>query len=560
MNFPAVTYNQMFFWFPTGLIALTAGLLYSCQGTSDLPSESDVSRAMENGYLAHEGYTRSLSFTRDWLQHSDPETGLIPRNLNDSKDIWNAKDAAADNYPFMVLTASLLDKDLYEGSLTSILETEQRLTNRLDRLPDTYSFSKADFEKEELNREDIIFGASEYIKDGLLPLTEYIGQTPWSDRMTGLLDDIWKNASYETPYGAIPSLNVEVNGELLQALSRVYWMSRDDKYLEWAIRLGDHYLLGDQHPTDDFDLLRLRDHGCEIVSGLCELYIATAFAKKEKNEAYQAAIYRMMDRILEVGINEHGMFYNQINPKNGEILDDGIADTWGYTYNAYYSLYLLDKYEPYRQAVLQALQNLNHYEYYDWESGSSDGYADAIESALNLYNREQLPATKDWIDSQIHHMWSLQDSAHRSGTESFQGNGIIEGWHGDGNFARTTLMYCLWKSQGVTAYPWNKDLYLGAISDKNGILISLLSEEPWAGIIRFDRVRHQHIFNLPLDYPRINQFPEWFVVSPEKKYRVSFPSGDASGSYTGEELITGIEINLEDNQQIAIQIHPIEEN
>ena len=42
---------------------------------------------------------------------ADPVTGLIPRNINDkpSKDIWNAKDCAADNYPFMVLTAALLD-------------------------------------------------------------------------------------------------------------------------------------------------------------------------------------------------------------------------------------------------------------------------------------------------------------------------------------------------------------------------------------------------------------------------------------------------------------------
>lgn len=559
MNIPLLKYNTFFFLSHACLIALTAGMLGSCQEKAMQPSETDVSQAMENGYLAHEGYTRSLHFTRDWLEYVDPETGLIPRNLKESKDIWNAKDAAADNYPFMVLTASLLDSDLYEGKLASILETEQRLTNRLDRLPDNYSFSKGDFEKEELVKEEIIFGASEYIKDGLLPLTEYIGQTPWSDRMTALLDDIWKNADKETPYRVIPSLNVEVNGELLQALSRVYWMSGDEKYLDWAIRLGDYYLIGDHHPTDDFELLRLRDHGCEIVSGLCELYVATAFARTEKKEAYQPAIYRMMDRILEVGTNEHGLFYNQINPQNGEILDEGIADTWGYTYNAYYSLFLLDNHEPYQQAVVKALKNLNHYEYYDWERGSSDGYADAIESALNLFNREPLPETEDWIDSQIQHMWSLQDSAHRSGTEAYRGNGIIEGWHGDGNFARTTLMYCLWKAQGVTAYPWNEDLYLGAVPDGNGILVSLLSEEPWKGILKFDRARHQHIFNLPLDYPRINQFPEWFVVSTEKKYRVSFPSGDASGSYSGEELIAGIEIDLEKDQQIAILIQPIEE-
>lgn len=559
MNTSRLKRNRSSSWFPAYMVTLTAGMLLSCAGTSDQPSKSAISQAMENGYLAHEGYTRSLNFTRDWLEHADLETGLIPRNLNNSKDIWNAKDAAADNYPFMVLTASLLDSSLYEGRLAGILETEQKLTNRLDRLPDTYSFSKGNFEQEEMNKEEIIFGASEYIKDGLLPLTEYIGQTPWSERMTALLDDIWKNATYETPFGAIPSLNVEVNGELLQALSRVYWMSGDEKYLNWAIRLGDYYLLGAHHPTEDFELLRLRDHGCEIVSGLCELYVATAFARKEKKESYQSAIYRMMDRILEVGTNEHGLFYNQINPQNGEILDEGIADTWGYTFNAFYSLYLLDNYEPYRQAVLHALKNLNHYEYYDWESGSSDGYADAIESALNLYNREPLPETKDWIDSQIQHMWSLQDSAHRSGTEAYRGNGIIEGWHGDGNFARTTLMYCLWKAQGVTAYPWNEDLYLGAISHDNGILVSLLSEEQWTGTISFDRARYRHIFNLPLDYPRINQFPEWFVVSPEKKYRVTFPTGDASGRYTGEELIAGIEINLEKNRQIAVLIQPMEE-
>jgi len=36
------------------------------------------------------------------------------RNINDSrsKDIWNAKDCAADNYPFMVLSSALLDRDL----------------------------------------------------------------------------------------------------------------------------------------------------------------------------------------------------------------------------------------------------------------------------------------------------------------------------------------------------------------------------------------------------------------------------------------------------------------
>jgi len=540
------------------LLIASTFFLSSCQQPAPIADEADQKAALENGYLAHEGYRRSMYFVHAWLPYADKETGLIPRNLKESKDIWNAKDAAADNYPFMVLTSSILDKALYEGKMSEILQTEIKLTSRLDRLPDTYSFTKKDFENKELDKNEIIFGASEYIKDGLLPLTEYIGHTPWSERMIDLLDDIWKNASYETPYGTIPSLNVEVNGELLQALSRVYWMTGDKKYLDWAKRLGDYYLLGEHHPTDDFEVLRLRDHGCEIVSGLCELYVAAANSDPEKSAAYKIPIYRMLDRILEVGINEDGLFYNQINPQTGEILDEKIADTYGYTYNAYYSVFLQDNYLPYQNAVLKAMGNLNKYTLYDWEDGSADGYADAIESALNLYNREPLDGIKDWIDSQTQHMWSLQDSSYRKGTEEYRNTGIIEGWHGDGNFARTSIMYSLWKSQGVTASPWNEQLYLGAIPMDKGILISMVSDSDWEGKIQFDRPRHQTIFKLPMDYPRINQLPEWFTVVKGQKYKVSFSKGETTQTYRGEELVDGIEISLEKGHQVSLYVAPLE--
>ncbi|MBR9775917.1 MAG: hypothetical protein GYB55_13235 [Cytophagales bacterium] len=537
-------------FFSIGLIFLIG----SCNEPLTNVDNAKEKLAIENGYLAHEGFRRSLLFVKAWLAQADLESGLIPRNLKESIDIWNAKDAAADNYPFMVLTSAILDPALYNGKMAKILQTEIELTSRLDRLPDTYSFTKKGFDKEEIDKDEIIFGSSEYIKDGLLPLTEYIGHTPWSERMIALIDDIWKNAIYETAFGNIPSLNVEVNGELLQALSRVYWMTADDKYLNWAKRLGDYYLLGDQHPTDDIEVLRLRDHGCEIVSGLCELYVAVANSDAEKAAAYKPHIYRMLDRILEVGINEDGLFYNQINPVTGKILDDKIADTWGYTYNAYYSVFMQDKYEPYQKAVIKALKNLHNYSQYDWEDGSADGYADAIESALNLYNREALPETKEWIDSQIQQMWSLQDSAHRKATEAYRNTGIIEGWHGDGNFARTSIMYSLWKSQGVTAFPWKKELYLGAIPLENGILVSLVSDENWEGKIKFDHQRHQSIFNLPLDYPRINQLPEWFTVNKDQKYLVNFSKGESSQTYQGKELMDGIEIKLEKGHQISFVV------
>lgn len=91
--------------------------------------------------------------------------------------------------------------------------------------------------------------------------------------------------------------------------------------------------------------------------------------------------------------------------------------------------------------------NLNHYENFNWEPGSADDYADAIESTLKLYNREKMDNEAEWIDSQIQVMWAKQQSS-----------GIIEGWHGDGNFARTTIMYCLWKTQGLIIHPWREDV------------------------------------------------------------------------------------------------------
>ena len=80
----------------------------------------------------------------------------------------------------------------------------------------------------------IIFDNSEYVKDGLLPLTEWLGPSPWSERMSGIMDDLWTHAAVETAAGKIPSTNPEVNGDLMQLTSRFFWMTGDRKYLEMS--------------------------------------------------------------------------------------------------------------------------------------------------------------------------------------------------------------------------------------------------------------------------------------------------------------------------------------
>jgi len=488
--------------------------------------------AAKNGRLANEMLFRANKYMHGWLQDADPETGLIPRNLTQSRDIWNPEDAAADNYPFMVLTAYLTDRDLFSGRMQAMLETETRLTSRLGAIPDAWSFSKKGFVQTEPQLGALIFGGSEYVKDGLLPLTEFLGPSPWLDRLIAIEDAIWKNAPVETPWGAIPSDNVEINGEQLQVLSRLYWLTGDQEYLDCAKRLGDYYLLGPHHPTRHMQTLRLRDHGCEIVSGLCELYVAVSHADRAKAEQYREPIHAMCDRILEVGRDSRGMLYNSINPQTGEH-DPNICDTWGYNYNGIYSVYLVDKKPEYREAVRFALAQLNE-QVGDYHWGSADEYADSIESAITLYNRERIPSAAAWIDRKIHDMWRPQ-----------QPNGIIEGWHGDGNVARTAIMYAFWKTQGLRVEPWREDLRLGTVLHEGKLYVTLAASKPWEGRLIFDRPRHRNYFHLPIDYPRINQFPEWFTIDEPQVVRILSSDEKEIRTATGKEAWAGIPIRLD---------------
>ncbi len=522
---------------------------YSCSGDKSTiqlskSDESKIEIAKANGISANEGFVRCENYVNAWLEFSDPESGLIPRNLKDGKDFWNAQDAAADNYPFMVLTSFFTNQKMFDGRMKEMLASEMKLTSRVNSLPDTYSFSKKDFLNEEIDMGKIIFGTSEYIKDGLLPLTEWLGKSPWSDRMLEMLYDMHKEIDVANEVNEKKLGNVskeEVNGELLQTLSRVYWMTGDEMFLDWAIKIGDYYLLGNHHPTRDLEYLRLRDHGCELISGLCELYISTHFARPEQKLKYQKSLYEMLDRILEVGRNEDGMFYNAINPITGKVEHKKIADTWGYTLNGYYGIYLIDNKIEYKEAVLKVFANLHKYKNYDWERGSSDGYADAIESALNLYNRIPDPKIADWIDSEIKVMWAIQKQS-----------GIIEGWHGDGNFARTTIMYNLWKSKGLYVKPWRNDLQLGAEQIGDSLLIYLKADKPWKGKLYFDKQRHKENMNLPMDWPRINQFSEWFTTSSEMEYSLIDFDQRSLEIYAGHDLISGIDIDVTNEKSLKL--------
>ncbi len=501
-------------------------------GWPAVESFADLPLLERNALQARRALSQSRRFVNGWLARADPESGLIPENFGGGIDRWNGRNNAADNYAFMVLSAALTDRELFEGRLLEMLKTEQRLTNRVDRLGDYYQFSKRDFEFEEIDLDRLIFDNSEYVKDGLMPLTEWLGMTPWSERMSGIIDDIWSHAAVETPAGKIPSTNAEVNGEMMQLTSRYYWMTGKRVYLDNAIRIADWYLLGDQHPTHNSDSLRLRDHGCELISGLTEVYFACSYGDKPKATAYKEPLYEILECVLQYGVDENGMMFNAINPQTGAVTSSGLSDNWGYNYNGFYTVYLVDGVEKYRDAVRRVLGKLDHYKGYAWEGRSHDGYADSIESAINLLNREPVDVAAEWIDSQMRIMLAMQ-----------QEDGVIGGWHGDGNFARTAIMYALWKQQGVTIQPWREDVRLGACESAGELQLMIAADRPWKGRLIFDAPRHKTVMHMPQDYPRINQFPEWFTVDERGAYRVA-RAPETSEILPGRALLDGLPVEL----------------
>ena len=539
-------FTSIFFAF-----ALISGFTGCRSGKTSVNHDREYDILRADGISVREAFSRSHHYLRGWLAQADSATGLIPRNLRESRDFWNAWDAGADNYPFMVLTAAILDSARFQGVCRDMLKTELRLSSRIGRLPDNYSFSRRGFQFDTVDLNRVIFGTAEYMKDGLIPLTEWLGPSPWSDRMLGMLADLPKVARRATDirgnwYGN--SATVEVNGDLLQVLSRMYWFTRDTTLRDWVFELADHYLGTDGRlPTEALDRLRIRAHGCEIISGLCEAYIVAVHTDPVRQALWKPRIHRMLDRILEVGRNADGLFYDEVDPHSGKVLSSRIADNFGYTFNAYWHIGEIDARPDYQAAVKKGLASLSqNYRDHNWENGSADGDADAIEGALNLYQRAPTDSLASWMDHQIRRMWGKQ-----------QPNGIIEGWHGDGNFARTSLMYALWKTKGVTPVGWREDLRLSAQMIKQGVRVMIAADSAWSGQLRFDIARHKQFMHMPVDYPRINQFPEWFTVEPLKQYRVHNRMTRETSIFQGSALSRGIPVSLGAGTEMQLDISAI---
>jgi len=512
------------------LVALAAATVASAQGAQDA-----FGQASDSAVIAG----HALDKVHRWLHEValtkiDAETGLYKA---DGK--WNYRDTAADCYPFFVWAAHVVDRDVLNGPARDVLHREIALCNTVERIPAPWDFGTGAPVKD-LDWNERVFQASEYVKDGLIAIVEATGPDEWFDRMRAIEDDLWATARVETPFGKIPSNNIEVNGEQLQALARLYTMTGEGKYLDWGDRLADYYF-----SDEDFVVTRLRDHGCEIIGGLGLLHAVETTHRPQRAKQYEAKLKKVYDTILAKGCNEDGMMYDRLGKREGRL-----SDGWGYNYVGYLCYDMATGAETYRPQVAATLQNTAKpcYRDYLWEGESIDGFADSIEGAIYLLNRVPVDEGLAWVDRETRN--NLVDHPARLehgelwGTMKLQANGV-----------RTVLMHSLMHTQGVIARPWQQGLEVGAAPLDGGVVLALRSKEAYRGVLEFDVPRHRIYMGFAKDWPRMNTLPEWFTVEPAGAYTVR-RGNEAPRTYTGCQLHAGLECSLEPGEFLRIEVTP----
>jgi hypothetical protein len=500
-------------------------------------AKPDWDRAERSGRYAGIALGKVQRWLRDeCLAVRDEESGLF----RPTGRIWNYRDTAADCYPFYVWAAYYTDKELLDTVMIDVLEAEQRLCNHLDRLPVRYDMDTG--EKIVTDFDTMIFGASEYAKDGLIPIVEITGREyPWYGRMRGIVDDIFKHARVETPYGKIPSTNIEVNGELLQLLPRLFSMTGERKYLDWAHRLADYYLL-----KGGFVPSRLSDHGCEIIGGLGLLFVVDKTACPEKLAEYKPHMEYMFDEILKRGLNSDGFIIGALQATEGPHDKVTMRDGWGYDFVGYLDYDIAVGSDRYGGAMRRAMGNLlkPRYVKFNWDSGSRDNIADSVEGGLYLAYRMPVTETFLWADREIATVLVDHTDADR-----------LWGVHKlEANTVRTVLIHTMLHTRNTIARPWRQGLELGAAPCADGICVFMKSDELYEGRLQFDIPRHRLYMGFEQDWPRMNAVPEWFTVEPDEshKYEVKFAGSGERKVVSGKLLSEGLPIRVEAGKALRL--------
>ena len=517
-------------------------------------------QARASGQMVDDILQRTRKMVHAWLQYADPKTLLLPDRVPgslfgkyDGVPLYTPHNSGADNYPFLTITSWLADRELFRTRMMEMLRNEVRYTDVAGgRIPanlrlDTHEVGPPSY-----------FGAGEYTKDGMIPVTELLGRGAWYYRMVDMTEDFMRRAPVKTRWGNLPDTGAELNGDVLQVLARLIPMTGNREFLRWAEQIADayveeiipanNYLPGyryDFEKKKDTGLTHLGDHGNELIVGLVLLQAVEAELDRPRAKTYAPVIRKMLDQVL-ASANPDGMIYRTIQVADLKPTNDKLTDCWGYVYASIYAFYQSTGEEKYRDATRRVLKNLPHYSDYGWEKHTMDDLADSIEGAILLVNREPVPEAVAWIDQQMPKLIALQKP-----------DGFLERWYGDGNWNRTLLMYALMKTQGTRLDNWQPGTELGAVRDGDTLYVSVQSKEPWTGRLAFDFARHRRVINYRKNYVRLNEWPEWWTVDENRLYSITGLAGNQTPAIRlGSELKEGIAIELGAGQTVHLTVQP----
>jgi hypothetical protein len=117
------------------------------------------------------------------------------------------------------------------------------------------------------------------------------------------------------------------------------------------------------------------------------------------------------------------------------------------------------------------------------------------------------------------------------------------------------MLYGLSLTRGARLEPWSPTVALGAAVDGDCLRVHLHGEDVWRGTLLLDAPRHARNVGLPVDYPRLNQWPEWWTVDPVRRYAVTMTDGTLI-DLDGEHLATGLPVSLAPNVAAVLKVCP----
>lgn len=536
------------------------------------PGASDPTDAAAlNAARSHEALTRARAVHDAWLAHRRPETGLYPRDRVNM--VWSYRDVAADFFGHQLNVALFTQSPAIDGHLNT-LAAERAATPPGKLCGDLDSTTGQPVPSSPRDR---MFGTAEYAKDGLLSVVELTNHPAARARLIELADAVLATSTHPSRFGPIPDRRSEVNGDMLQVLSRLALATGDDRYAEMAGRIADaavSQMLPANHglPAQVYDyekdtplraFVQIRDHGNELLVGLSEAY-ALAVHRAEAGDAnwrdradrWSAPLANMYSTILEHARTPDGLLVGSIDPATLQPRDANASDNWGYVVCGA-ELYCqaaqrhgatpppkLASIRGHIASLVDAVVRTNDY---PWEGTHQDGFADSLESAL--YAAAYCPSLdrariKAWIDAQIP-IWHRKQRA----------DGFVDEHYLDGNFMRTCLLYAQMCSGGWTATPWSSDVGVGfePTGDSTGVVVVIAGEGGWKGVIKPDIARHRQTLNLPWDWPRINSWPEWHAAASIAGANVVTTAGIGS-PIEAAAIAHGIRLELAPFQRYVLEV------